>query len=83
MTWVRSGAQKTEHDGGSDNKVDKLMMTFCDKDNYVVHINNFKYYLGQGMVLKQIHRCISVKQKTWLKSWIDFNTEKRKAAKND
>ena len=54
-----------------------------DKRKYVVHIRNLKYYLEKGMKLTCIHRCIKFKQCEWLKTWIDFNTEKRKLATNE
>ena len=36
-----------------------------------------------GYVLKKGHRAISFKQANFLKPFIEFNTEKRKNAKND
>jgi len=35
------------------------------------------------MQLKRIHRILSFKQAPWLKSYIDFNTVRRAAARND
>ena len=62
-----------------DEKTSKLLLTLYDKDKYVIHIRNLKYYLEKGLVLKQVHRCIKLNQSEWLKECIDFNTEKRKA----
>ena len=33
--------------------------------------------------MKQYHRIIKFQQGAWLKTWIDFNAEKRKEAKRD
>ena len=35
------------------------------------------------MVLTKVHRVLSFAQKPWMKPYIDFNTQKRKFAKND
>jgi hypothetical protein len=66
-----------------DENTSKLLLTLYDKDKYVIHIRNLKYYLEKGLVLKQVHRCIKFNQSNWLKEWVDFNTEKRKEATND
>ena len=54
-----------------------------DKKNYCIHYRNLKYVIGLGLEISKVHNIISFKQKTWLKEYIDFNTEKRKQAKND
>lgn len=77
---------KSYHNGKEkipDEQEQKLIANLKDKTNYVTHINNLKYYLEKGMVLKRVNRCISFEQKPWLKSWIDFNTEKRTKASSD
>lgn len=65
------------------NKNEKLCGTFMDKNNYIVHIKNLKFYLEQGMELVSINRAVQFEQKTWLKEWIDINTYFRQNAKND
>ena len=45
------------------------------------YISALKFYLQQGLSLRKIHRAISFKQANFLKPFIEFNTEKRKNAK--
>ena len=66
----------------SSGNVNKLIPTLCDKKNYVLHEENLKLYLSLGLKLKKIHRVLEFSEKPWLKQYIDFNTEKRKHAKN-
>jgi hypothetical protein len=63
--------------------VPKLVPNLRDKTNYVVHYRNLKQYLALGMKLTKIHPVIVFQQGPWLKSYIDFNTKKRKHAAND
>ena len=39
-------------------------------------------YLSLGLRLKIVHRVLQFNEKPWLKKYIDFNTDKRKEAKN-
>ena len=66
----------------SSGNVNKLIPTLNDKKNYVLHEENLKLYLSLGLKLKKIHRVLEFSEKPWLKQYIDFNTEKRKNAKN-
>ena len=61
----------------------KLVQNLQDKTNYVVHFRNLKEYLAFGMKTTKIHKVWAFQQTPWLKSYIDFNTEKRKIAEND
>ena len=66
-----------------DEKTKKLILNLNDKSKYVVHIRTLRFYLKHGLKLKKVHRAIKFEQKEILKPYIDFNTEKRKNARND
>ena len=68
--------------GISNGKVQKLIPTLHDKENYVLHETNLELFLSLGLRLKRVHRVLQFNEKPWLKPDIDFNTEKRKNAKN-
>lgn len=59
------------------------MPNLNDKTNYIVHYRNLKLYLALGMEVTRIHRVLVFQQSPWLKTYIDFNTERRKHAAND
>ena len=48
-----------------------------------MHYRNLKYYLLQGLILKKVHRILEFKQSSWMKPYIDFNTQKRMVATNE
>ena len=56
------------------NNTKKLICNLQDKKDYVVHIN---------VKLIKVHQVIEFDQETWLKEYINFNTELRKKATND
>ena len=62
-------------------KVKKLLANIDDKTEYVIYIRNLKQALNHGLVLKKLHRIIEFKEKAWLKSCIDMNTNLRKKGK--
>ena len=72
----------------ADLKIDapsteKLVLTLEDKEKYVVHYKNLKFYLSQGMRLKKVHRVLEFDQEPWMEPYIRMNTEFRKQAKSD
>ena len=62
--------------------VSKLIPTLRDKKEYILHYGNLQLYLDLGLRIKKVHRVLKFDQSSWLKQYIDFNTEKRKHAKN-
>jgi len=61
----------------------KLIPHLYEHKNYCIHYRNLKFVHELGVKINKIHNIISFKQAKWLKPYIDFNTQKRKEAKND
>jgi hypothetical protein len=51
--------------------------------NYCIHYRNLKYVESLGVKIGEVHNVVSFKQKAWMEPYIDFNTSKRKKAKNE
>ena len=62
--------------------VNKLAPNLGNKSKYVLHYKNLQLYLSLGMKLIKVHRTLKFRQLDWLKTYIDFNTDKRKNAAN-
>ena len=62
--------------------VRKLVPNLMSKSNYVIHYRNLQKCLELGMKLKQIQRILKFKQSDWMRSYINFNTDKRKESTN-
>ena len=63
-------------------QVSELIPTSRDKKEYVLHYRNLQLYLDLGLKIKKVYRVLKFDQSSWLKQYIDFNTEKQKHAKN-
>lgn len=68
------------NEGRTKYNAEKLTATFEDRKKYVVHFKNLKLYLKLGMTLKKVHRVLGFRQTHFLKTFIDFCTEKRSLA---
>ena len=56
--------------------------TLKSKEKCILHYRNLQLYLDLALNLMKVHRLLEFDQSPWLKQYIDFNTEKRKHAKN-
>ena len=64
------------------NNVEKLLATVEDKDFYILHYRNLQLYVSLGLRVKKIHAGIIFKQDPIMKSYVDFNSEKRAQTTN-
>lgn len=56
----------------------RLCATFVDRENYLCHARNLKYYLDMGMVLIKCHYLYVFKQDKVLKEYVNMNIQKRR-----
>ncbi len=61
----------------------RLAPNLYDKYYYTLHIKNLQFYLEQGLELVKIHSVIAFHQSAWLRPFIQFNIQKRRAAKTE
>ncbi|XP_023212539.1 uncharacterized protein LOC111615349, partial [Centruroides sculpturatus] len=66
-----------------NNNNKKLIPTLFDKQNYVIHYRNLKFYLEEGLILTKIHRVLAFNQEPWLRDYVLFNNKKRQESTND
>lgn len=66
---------------GGKNK--KLIPHLGSRQTYVVHYLALKQAIAHGLKVTKTHRVLKFKQSRWLSSYISFNTELRKNAKNE
>ena len=62
---------------------EKLVPNLNNKTKYVTHYVNLKIYVRLGMRLTHIYRILEFTQDPWIKTYIDFNTDKRRQATTD
>ena len=55
-----------------------LVPNLDNKTKYVLHHRNVPLYSSLRMKLTKLHRVLKFKQSDWMKTYIDFNTEKKK-----
>ena len=60
----------------------KLVATFYDRENYVLHVKNLKLYKDLGMRLKKIHKILEFKQEAFIAPYIEMCTLARKMSTN-
>ena len=61
-------------------KCAKLAPNLFDKEDYITHYRNLKFYVEQGLVVKKIHKVLAFTQESWLEGYINYNTIMRAAS---
>ena len=72
-----------EHEPQPHGPTSKLICDQTNKEYYIVHYRNLKFYIGMGMLIKKVHRIVSFDQSPWLAKYIDYITDKRAKADSD
>ena len=72
-----------EHVPNPFRPTNKLICDQTNKEYYIVHYRNLKFYVHMGMIIKKVHRIVPFNQSPWLQSYIDYNTQKRAQADLD
>ena len=72
---VQSGCREQYKDS-------KLVTTFHDRKNYVVHAKLLKLYLDLGLKLTKIHRVIQFHQEAFIAPYIEMCTKARQKSTN-
>ena len=52
----------------------KLICDQTNKEYYIVHYRNIKFYVRIGMIISQVHRIFSIDQSPWLEKDFEYNT---------
>ena len=65
------------------DKAEKLVVNLHDKAEYIIHIENLKHALNNGLVLKIFFKVIKFSKNASPKPYIDINTDLRRKSKND
>ena len=81
-SWLSCYAQSFNVKLPKDGR-EKLVETLLDKNRYVCHYRNLKFYGNQGLKVRKLHRVIQFRRSKWLCDYISKNTMMRRQATND
>ena len=81
-SWLSPYAQSSNVKLPSDGR-EKLVEPLLDKNRYVCHYRNLKFYVNQVLKVRKLHRVIQFRQSKWLGDYNSKKTIMRKQATND
>ena len=81
--WLSPYQNNLLSSGEKVSRDDRLIASLHPRKKYVVHYKTLKLFLSLGLKLTRVHRVLRFKQKPWMRSYIDKNTQLRKTAKSD
>lgn len=59
------------------NKQTKLILNLYHKKKYVLHLSHLQLCIKHGLKIEKIHRALRFNQNNWLRTYIEFNLNKR------
>jgi hypothetical protein len=65
---------------GTARQGKKLIAHLGSREHIKLHARTLRFYIEQGMVVREIHSGIRYDQKPWLKEYIELNTKLRQSA---
>ena len=68
---------------GKYNGNSKLVPHLMEHKDYVVHYPNLQFIESLGVKITEVKEIVEFDQKDWMAPYIEFNTERRKEARND
>jgi hypothetical protein len=66
-----------------ETKIEKLCLTFNDKNNYIINYRYLKLALSLGYTFKKVNEVLEYSQSDFLSKYIMLNTQLRTKASND
>lgn len=79
----KNDLNKWQTENYKENKIEKLILTLRDKNNYTCNYRYLKLVLSLGLKLKKVNKVLQYTQSDFMKSYIMLNTNMRTKAKND
>ena len=72
----------TENKPEKCKPTEKLIMDQTNKQRYIIHYRELKFYIRHGIRIVRVHTVYKFKQSPSLAKYIKYNTEQRKKSKN-
>ena len=63
--------------------ISKLICDQTNKEYYIVHYRNLKFYIRVGVIISKVHWIVSFDETPWFEKYIEYNTKKRAQADSD